>query len=206
MNAVAYRARRKGIGCLPAMLIFLIVGPVFIMAIDWLFAPWIYGVGHRTRWLPVWAGVGAVQTPVGAYKVGIWFSPRPSGSRILPSASVLGSGYVCTPSGKRYTLKVTGGASGRIWNDMDGHEFHLSAYHQPAFASVGGDRRPSLEFSGRWAGADLEMNDEGSLGRAFLPDGGLSPKSNLANAKAEGVPIRFTETGWWWFGGDCLRP
>jgi hypothetical protein len=47
------------------------------------------------------------------------------------------------------------------------------------------------------------MNDEGSLAQAFSPDGSLSAKSNTSIANA--VPITFTETTWWWFGGECGR-
>ena len=195
--------RRKGMGCLPGLLILLVLGPLLVVAIDLAFAPWIYTVGDRTRLLPVWAGVGFAQTPSGPYKIAVWFSPRPSGSRILPSTSILGSGYVCTPSGKRYTLKVTGGASGRIWKDMDGHEFHLSAYHQPIFYNFAGDRRPRLNFSGSWVGPNLQMNDEGSIALAFQADGSLSAESSVWHAHTNAVPITFTETAWWWLGGSC---
>lgn len=202
MNSVPPRSRRRGIGCLPGLVILLLLGPLLVMAVDLAFAPWIYSVGGRGRLLPMWAGVGVAHTTSGAYTIRIWFSPIPSGSHILPSASVQGSASVCTPSGKRYNLKLTGGASGRIWNDMDGHAFHLSAYHRPAFASATGDRRPRLEFAGSWAGANLQMNDEGSIAQAFLPDGALSSGKGGSQAGGNAVPITFTETSWW-VGGAC---
>src|SRR5271169_4734438 len=133
MNIETPRARRKGIGCLPGLLILVLLGPALIVAIDLIFAPWIFSVGGRTRLLPIWSGVGVARTSAGPYTIHIWFSPTPSGSRILASTSILGSGYVCTPSGERYTVRVTGGARGQIWRNMDGHEFHLSAYHRPLF-------------------------------------------------------------------------
>ena len=205
MNVEMHRPRRKGIGCLPSVFLLLVLGPLIVAAIDLIFAPWIYSVGGRTRLLPVWAGVGVAQTPVGPYTIHVWFSPTPSGSHILPSASIQGSAYVCTPSGKRYNLKVTGGASGRIWNDMDGHAFHLSAHHRPVFSGVTGDYRPRLNFSGKWDGADLKMNDEGSIAQAFLPDGNLSPGASGSHAKESAVPITFSETSWW-FRGTCGKP
>jgi len=204
MNSVPLRQRRRGMGCLPGLLILLLLGPLFVIAVDLAFAPWIYSVGGRHRLLPIWAGVGVAQTLSGPYTIHIWFSPSPSGSRILPSASVRGSAYVCTPTGKRYNLTVTGGASGRIWSDMDGHAFHLSAYHRPAFATLTGDRRPRLEFTGKWAGPNLQMNDEGTITQAFLADGSLSSKPSGAQAKENAVPITFTETTWW-VGGTCTK-
>ena len=202
MNSVPPRSRRKGIGCLSGLLILLVLGPLFIAAVDLAFAPWIYSVGGRTRLLPVWAGVGVAETPVGRYRIKIWFSPSPSGSRILPSASISGSASVCTPTGKRYNLNVTGGASGRIWKDMDGHSFHLYALNRPFFATLTGDRRPRLNFSGSWVGPNLQMDDDGTIAQAFLKDGSLSPGQGGAHIKEKSVPITFTETSWWW-GGSC---
>jgi hypothetical protein len=204
MNSVPPRSRRRGIGCLPGLLILLLLGPLFVMAVDLVFAPWIYSVGGRHRLLPVWAGVGIAQTSSGPYQIHVWFSPSPSGSRVLPSASILGSAYVCTPTGKRYTLKVTGGASGRIWNNMDGHAFSFSAYNRPAFASLTGDRRPRLFFSGQWVGPELKMIDEGSIAQAFLADGNLSSATSSVRAKEKAIPITFTETTWW-VRGSCSK-
>ncbi len=175
---------------------------MLIAAIDLVFAPWIYTVGGRTRLLPLWAGVAVAQTPLGRYTIHVWFSPIPSGSHVLASTSVSGTGYVCTPSGKRYSLKVTGGASGRIWKDMDGHAFSFSAYHRPAFAGLtGGDHRPKLQFSGQWVGSNLQMSDEGSIAQAFLADGSLSAQ-NSPRAKDSAIPITFNETTWW-IEGSC---
>ena len=201
MSSVPSRPRRRGIGCLPGLVILVVLGILFVMAIDLAFAPWIYSVGGRTRLLPVWAGVGVAQTSSGPYTIHVWFSPSPSSSR-LPSASVRGSAYVCTPTGKQYNLTVTGGASGRIWRDMDGHAFHLSAYQRPAFANFTGDRPPRLEFAGQWTGPNLQLNDEGTLSQAFLADGSLNSKPSAANAKENAVPITFVETTWW-VGGSC---
>jgi len=195
--------RWKGIGCLPGLLILALLAPLCVMAVDLAFAPWIYAVGGRHRLLPVWAGVGVAETPSGPYTLHIWFSPTPSGSRILPSTSVRGSGYVCTPSGKRYPFSVRGGASGRIWKDMDGHAFSLSTYNQPFFSRLTGDWRPKLNFSGSWEGANLKMNDEGSIAQAFLKDGSLSSSPGVARLKESAVPITFTETSWWWVNGVC---
>jgi hypothetical protein len=191
-------------GCLPGLFVLLVLGPLLIAGVDLLFAPWIYSVGGRTRLLPVWAGMGTADTPVGRYQIHIWFSPTPSGSHVLASTSISGSAYLCTPGGKRYTLRVTGGTSGRIWKAMDGHSFHLSAYHRPFFAGVAGDHRPRLSFSGAWAQDSLEMDDEGTLAQAFLASGDLSPAQGGAHLKEKAVPITFVETSWWLFG-SCPR-
>jgi len=66
-----------------------------------------------------------------------------------------------------------------------------------------GDRRPRLNFSGQWMGANLVMDDEGSIAGAFLPDGNLSPDSKVAHSNTGAMAITFHETPWEWFGGDC---
>ena len=176
------------------------------MAIDLAFEPWIYIVGGHTRLFPVWAGSGVAQAPSGPYKIDLWFSPTPSGTHSLPSASIAGAGWVCTPQGQRYTLRVTGGASGRIWNDMDGHSFQISAYHRPfawRYRSV--DRRPGLSFSGKWVGPNLVMTDDGSIARAFQPDGSLKSYRDSLEPATSVLPIVLNETTWWEILTDDCR-
>ena len=196
----------RGLGCLSSLILLPLLGLIGIMAVDLAFAPWIYRVGGRVRWLPVWAGTGVVQAPSGPYRIYLWFSPTPSGSRILPSASIKGSGYVCTPHGQRYSLRVTGGASGRIWNDMDGHTFHISANHRPVFWQFNKDWRPWLSFSGEWVGPNLAMNDDASIEHAFQPDGTLRPDDGRWHPKTGALPIILTETPWRWGSIDCSKP
>lgn len=202
MRSELPRPGRRGIGCLPGLLLLLILGPLLAAGVDLLFAPWIYSVGGRTRLLPFWAGVGTADTPVGRYRIHVWFSPRPAGFHTLPSTSISGSAYLCTPGGKRYSLTLTGGASGHVWKDMDGHSFHLSAYRRPLFAGATGDHRPRLNFSGFWVQDSLKMDDEGTLAQAFLANGELSPAKGGAHLKDEAVPITFVETSWW-FLASC---
>jgi hypothetical protein len=191
--------RRGGLGCLGGLVVLLVVGSLFYVAVDAVFAPWIYLVGGKHRLLPVWAGQGDAMGPGGRYRVWLWFSPTPNGSRILPGVSVQGSGYVCTPRGQLYQLRVTGGASGRIWNDMDGHSFHLEAYHRPILWNLSNydTWRPRLSFSGAWVGPDLAMTDDASLAHAFRPDGSLNDAARGTwYPKTGAVPITLKETSW----------
>jgi hypothetical protein len=203
MSDAPIRSRKKAIGCLSGLLLLFLVGPLAIVSIDLAFAPWIYVVGDRTRFLPVWAGIGVAQSPFGQYTSRIWFSPRPSGSRILPSASVLGSAYVCTPTGNGYALRVTGGAIGRIWRSMSGRTIHLFAEHGPILYSVDGECRPRLAFSGKWVGADLVMDDEGSIAKAFLADGNLRPDAIISHSLGAATRIIFHESTEVWFHRSC---
>ncbi len=180
-------------------------GLLFIILLELALAPWIYVVGGQTRLLPVWAGVAQVDAPAGRYRIYIWFSPSSASSRILPSASVSGSASVCTPQGQRYSFKLSGGAGGRIWKDMDGHEFHLYARYRPLFWSINQKQQPFLEFSGRWVKDNLVMSDEASVARTFLPDGQLNVGGTRWQPKTGALAVTFTETSWWQGWGHCVR-
>jgi hypothetical protein len=206
MNEQLTRPRKKGLGCLSKLVLLMLLGPVLLMAIDLAFYPWIYVVGGRLRLLPVWAGVGVVQAPWGPYRIYVSFSPEPSGRGVLPSTSIGGSGYVCTPQGQRYSLRVTGGTTGQIWKNMDGHSFHLSAHHQPISWRSTPDGRPWLSFSGRWVGPNLVMSDDASIAHAFSADGTLKPDEGHWHPTTGALPITLTETQWWPFGADCSMP
>ncbi len=75
--------RKRRIGCLAGLMLFFLLGFIAFMAIDLAFEPWIYVVGGRVRLFPVWAGSGVAHAPSGPYTIYLWFSPAPSGSRIL---------------------------------------------------------------------------------------------------------------------------
>jgi hypothetical protein len=178
-------------------------GLLVVMLLELTLAPWIYIVGGHTRLLPIWSGVGDVATPGGRYRIHIWFSPSSASSRILPSTSVSGSASVCTPHGQRYQFSVSGGASGEIWKDMDGHAFHLYARYRPPFWSINNKQQPFLEFSGRWVGDNLVMTDEASVMHTFLTDGRLNAEGGHWHPTAGAVPVTFVETAWWEGWGSC---
>jgi hypothetical protein len=148
----------------------------------------------------MWAGAGDIQGPAGQYRLYVWFSPTPGGSRVLPSTNVLGDGYLCTPRGEPIRLRVTGGTAGIVWRDMDGRPFQLSAYHRPWFWSFSDAStwRPRVSLRGRWVGPNLVMSDEGSFAAAFLADGAVNTKGSTWFPKTKGSPITLLETGWTW--------
>ena len=211
MGAYEPKPIRRGrrFGCLGTLILLFIAVCAFFIVVNAVFAPWIYTVGGG-RLLPLWQGVGEVHATSGIYTVYVSFSPSPVSSRILPSASISGTGYICTPRGERYSLRVSGGASGRIWKDMDGHTFSFAAYNRPAFWQFGSPShsnwRPDLKFSGRWSGPDLAMSDEGTVSRAFLADGSLN-RGPYPAAKPDALPVTFHEVNWWITGRGCpARP
>jgi len=200
------RPRRGKLGLLHLLIALCILAPLFIVVVDAAFAPWIYLVGGRLRLLPIWAGSGEVMGPGGRYQVWAWFSPQPNGSRVLPGISVLGTGTICTPRGESFKLKVTGLAHGRIWRNMDGHDFYLWAYRWPIVSPVNHETlRPNLAFRGHWSGPNLAMTDDGTIANAFRADGSLNTKSRTRYDKMGATPITFVETGRWWWPPACPK-
>jgi hypothetical protein len=163
--------------------------------------PWIFTVGGHFRLLPEWTGSGQIEGPGGTYRIFVSFYPSRGGSRILPSTSVRGGGYICTPSGRSYQVKLSGGAPLTVWSDMNNKPFTLSTYTRGAFSSQ--HNPPEVRLKGRWNGPNLVLNDGGTLARAFAPDGSLIPHPG---PPGPGKEITFAATDWW-FGDPCpARP
>ena len=198
-------------GCLAGLLRGLVLLAILAgggwIALNWALFPWIYLVGGKHRLVPIWSGVGVADTPSGAYRIYVSFFPTSNGSRILPGVAVRGTGYICAPDGRRYSTVVRGGASGRIWSQMDCHPFWLDVYHRPIGWQFGDYRnwRPRLSFHGAWSGPNLQMMDDGSIRNAFLPDGSLNTRSSSGRDKMDAVPVTFVETGWW-LPQACAKP
>ena len=190
--------RRRGLGCLPSLVLLLVGGLAMGVLVLSIIGPWIYTVGGRTRLLPLWEGVGQAEGPGGTYTLFIWFSPAPYGSRILPNTAVQGYSTLCTPRGERLNLKLYGGAPGRAWFRMeDGHPFGLRLFRRrPAISTSSMIAPPRLQFTGRWQGPDLVMDDEGSFAHAFTPDGSVITTGAKWHPRTSTVPITFHERSW----------
>jgi hypothetical protein len=194
----APRQRRRGLGCVPSLALLLVLGVGGVVIVESIIGPWIYTVGGRHRWLPLWEGVGDVAGPGGSYRLYVWFSPSSAGQRILPETSVRGSATLCTPRGERFNLRLRGGAHGRQWLHVDG-PFSLEVWRRKALGRITGPTTvapPRLHFDGRWDGPNLVMDDTGSFSHAFKPDGTLNENAGTWHPKMGAVPITFTETHW----------
>jgi hypothetical protein len=170
-----------------------------------LFAPWSFFLGGRFHVFPVWQGIGHMQASSGDYVLSFWISPAPGG-RTFNLPYFTGWGYLCTPRGEQFKLRVTGGMHERTGIDSNGKEMHLSLQRRPWYYAFVGtwDHRPRLDLRGRWQNPDLVMEDGGSLSQAFLPDGRLylGPPRNQPVAR-EKLRIVLRETGWLGFTAGC---
>lgn len=169
--------RRSGclgcLGCLPRLLLLLVLGCLAVVLITALFAPWGFFLGGKFHWIPWWHGWGTLNSSNGKYLLYVQFSPRPSGSRVLPGPSVGGNAWICSPRGEifRY-LRLGGGMPRGIGRNTDGVKISLYAnYYPPFFGDLGHDHRPEIEIRGQWQGDSIVADDHGSISRSFNPDG-----------------------------------
>ena len=84
-----------------------------------------------------------------------------------------------------------------IWRDMNDKPFTLYTWQRGVLSTQ--HLPPKLNFTGRWSGPDLVMEDKGTLASAFLPDGSLNPHPGT---RGPSRAVTFVETNWW-LGRPC---
>jgi hypothetical protein len=209
LRASARLQRRTGcLGCLGRLALILaggvVAGAVLLVAIDHVFVPWAFYLGGTRHVLPVWQGIGRMRGPGGDYIVSLWISPaRPDRTFHLPSVD--GQAYLCTPRGDRFLQRATGYFTSKIGADTDGKQMEFELRRRPLlWRVIGGDERPCVDLRGTWRNSNLELDDDGSLSRAFLPDGMLNtgPPRNQPRTRAH-ASLVLHEIPFSWRLADC---
>ena len=170
------KMRRGCLGCLlqtvwqSAVVLFL--GAVLILALTGLFYPWAFYLGGKFHIIPYWQGWGKLHAKSGDYVLLVRFGPTPQGSRIIPHSNLNGVAYLCTPRGERFYMHLGGSMRPHLNLSTDGETIGLYMNNWSGLqAQFSGDHRPSIQLSGHWQNPDLVMDDNGSIFRAFQPDG-----------------------------------
>ncbi len=180
------------LGCLPRLILGLLVGAVLVGAITAVFAPWGFFMGGKFNLFAYWQGWGTLQSKNGKYVVFVRFYPSSSGSRLYPHPSVRGIGYLCSPKGEIYRMHLGGGMRRGIGTNTDGEKIDLYMDNWPALTGTfQSDHRPAVEFRGQWENPDIVMDDHGSISRAFAPDGSVYQRGQTARIPYPGdiVPV-----------------
>lgn len=186
------KSRLGCLGCLPRLLLTLILGLVLVGLITAVFAPWGYFLGGKFNLFAYWQGWGTLNTKTVKYEIFVRFYPRPSGSKIYPHPSVGGIGYLCSPGGQIFRMKLGGGMRRGIKTNTDGEKIDLYMDYWPAFfGSFATDHRPAIELRGQWRNPNILMDDHGSISRAFAPDGSVYQRGQAAHIPYPGdiVPV-----------------
>lgn len=184
--------RRPGSGCLVQVLGAFALGVVLVLAIYAVFAPWAFYMGGHFHLNPQWTGWGRMHSNIaGDYVLYVSISPRTGGRgtyRAVPH--IKGQGFLCTPPGERYRLRVGGDFGKTSGTDLQGKSAYLYMNNYTAFSS---STAPSLEFRGKWNNPDLVLDDHGSINRAFDPDGVLARNTHMRPYIQEVVPLTLHE-------------
>jgi hypothetical protein len=192
--------RRRGLG--RAILILAGLGVVYLLLVA-AFDPWAFFLGGHFHVLPVWLGEGTLHTSTGDYQMALYVYP--SSSRVGDSV-VAGTATLCAPSGQRFAMKLWGDMGKRFRDaNLEGRPIHFQLHTRPIGWRIKvPDYRPRLDLRGQWTGDGLELNDGGSLSRAFLPDGEVY-KGPLRTQPAarETVQVRFHESSWSGYMASC---
>ena len=169
--------RRRGCGCLGCLgqsAAALLLGGILMLAITAMLMPWAFHLGGSFHIIPYWQGWGVLHAQSGNYPLWVQFEPSTRGSRILPASHVSGISYLCTPKGERFRMNLGGSMRRNLPVSTDGEAISLYMYNWPAlFGGFMTDHRPSIEVRGHWKNPNLEMDDHGSIYRAFQADGSL---------------------------------
>jgi hypothetical protein len=208
MRPARPRSRFGCLGCLPQVFFALALGVVLMLAITAIFAPWGFYLGGQFHIIPYWQGFGTLHAKSGKYVVFIRFEPKPSGSKIYPAPTVGGIAYLCSPRGEKFRMNLGGGMRRGIGKNTDGEKISFYAHYWPiAFGNFTTDHRPGIELRGQWKNPNIEMDDHGSIYRAFNPDGtvfrGGGPEKPY---NGEVVPVTLAPGSYSDFEAACKTP
>lgn len=195
LRPLTRKARTGCLGCLFQVGLVLLLGVVLSTALVGVFYPWAFYLGGKFHIIPYWQGVGRAHAKSGDYLVWVQFEPTPRGSGMYLTSNLTGNAYVCTPRGERIPMHLGGSMRKNLNLSTDGEKISLYMNYWPLFyGQFVGDRRPSLEFRGKWQNPNIVMDDHGSIGRAFEPDGTVY-RGHGGNRPYmdEVVPITFVE-------------
>ena len=164
------RAKKRGLGCFSGIFVLFVVGSVAVLGFDALFAPWSFYLGGTFHIIPYWQGWGRMHTKSsGDYLLFVRLT-GPGSAKY--HAYMRGDGELCTPRGERIYMRMGANMDKHVGTDLEGQPVWIYMYHRPRFWG-NPDRRPSLDFHGKWQNPDIVMNDGGTLLTEFTPDGTL---------------------------------
>jgi hypothetical protein len=169
-------ARRRGFGLLTQLVFLVVFGGAFMLLVTAIFAPWAYYMGGHFHPLPDWQGWGRmnVASAGGEYLLFARVDPTSKGSGMHLGTNLTGTAYLCTPKGERFRLSLGGSMPRHLPLDTLGQPIHLYMSNAPGWKTQFlTDRRPYLDFYGKWGDRQLVLDDHKTISRSFFPDGTL---------------------------------
>lgn len=202
---VVGRKRRFGcFGCLGQVSAIFVLAGIGYVVILGIFAPWAFYLGGKFHITPYWQGLGKVHAKSGDYLLFLRVEPTSKGSKMYLETNLGGFAYVCTPRGESIRLKMGGGMRKHLSLSTDGEAIHLYMHYWPWNAQFLTEHRPSLDLRGHWQNPNLVMDDQGSIAKAFQPDGSVYQGHDRNRVYSpEMLPVTFNPSSYSDFSSAC---
>ncbi|MES1207572.1 MAG: hypothetical protein ABUS79_16675 [Pseudomonadota bacterium] len=191
---VPARPRRRA-GCLGSLLglaalaaVCLAVAGVFAYVV----APWNFNFGGHFHPLGGWQGQGRFHSATAGGDYDMWLNFDVTVPQRLRSP-LKGTAVLCTPRGERLVLTLSGDMPRDHGADLANVPLHLYLHRLGSLANTIEARHPHIDLYGAFGDSVLNVEDRGSIGTAFGPDGAV--RHSLANVKqsTENIHITFKE-------------
>lgn len=183
------------------LLVLLIVGGIgAIFATSYRWAFYLGGSFHVIPW---WQGVGHAHAKSGDYVIYVRIGPETRDMKTHLSTNLTGMAQICTPRGEDIVLTLGGGMRRHLNVSTDGENISLYV-HRLKIIRTPSNNPPELRFEGHWANPKLVMDDHGTIGQAFAPDGSVLYGKDLYHShNTEVVPIIFSPGSFGDYKGAC---
>jgi hypothetical protein len=186
---------KRRVGCLGSLLGLVGIAAVAI-ALAGLFAfvvaPWNFNFGGHFHPLGGWRGQARFHSDAAGGDYEMWLSFEVTVPKRLQSP-LKGTAVLCTPRGERLVLTLAGDMPRDHGRDLRDVPLELYLHRLAPFASTIEARRPHIDLYGAFGDSVLNVEDRGSIGTEFAPDG--SVRRSLANVphSPENIHITFNE-------------
>jgi hypothetical protein len=183
------------VGCLGTLLgvaALAIAGFAVAGVFAYVVAPWNFNFGGHFHPLGGWRGRGRFHSATAGGEYDMWLSFEVTVPRRLRSP-LDGTAVLCTPRGERLVLTLSGDMPREHGADLGNVPLHLYLHRLAPLATTIEGRRPHIDLYGAFGDSVLNVEDRGSIGTAFAPDGTVRRSFANVQQSSENLHITFEE-------------
>jgi hypothetical protein len=186
---------RRRVGCLGKLLglaALAVVGLVVAGVFAFVVAPWNFNFGGHFHPLGGWRGRARFHSATAGGDYDMWLSFDVTVPRRLRSP-LEGTAVLCTPRHERLVLKLSGDMPRDHGADLGNVPLHLYLHRLAPLATTIEGRHPHIDLYGAFGDSVLNVEDRGSIGTAFAPDGTVRRSFANVQHSSENIHITFKE-------------